>query len=163
MFVHRLLLPDDDLDRFDCGVTALNDWLTSHAQRAHQQGVVRVYVWVDDAEPDLVVAYTAIQPTQVAARGLSRSQSGGHSTVPGYLIAKLALERTLHGSGLGAELLVRSLEICVAAAKVGGGRIIVVDPIDGAAHDFYRHHDFAPTKDDGRLVMKVATAEAALG
>ena len=124
---------------------------------------MRVYVWVDDAEPDLVVAYTAIQPTQVAARVLSRSQSGGHSTVPGYLIAKLALERTLHGSGLGAELLVRSLEICVAAAKVGGGRIIVVDPIDGAAHDFYRHHDFAPTKDDGRLVMKVATAEAALG
>lgn len=48
-------------------------------------------------------------------------------------------------------------------AKVGGGRIIVMDPIDQAARDFYRHHDFVPTKGDDRLVMKVATAEAALG
>lgn len=162
MFLHRLLLPDDDLDGFDCGVASLNDWLASHAQRSHEQGVVRVYVWVDESEPDLVVAYTAIQPTQVAASNLSRTQSGDHSTVPGYLIAKLALDGTLHGSGLGAELLVRSLEKCVAAAKVGGGRIIVVDPIDAAARDFYLHHDFVPTKGDDRLVMKVATAEAAL-
>ena len=163
MLVHRPLLPDDDLERFDCGVVALDDWLASHAQRSHEQGVVRVYVWADEAAPELVIAYVAIQPTQVAASDLSRSQSGGDSTVPGYLIAKLALDRTLQGTGLGAELLVRSLETCVAAAKVGGGRIIVVDPIDEAARDFYLHHDFVPTKADGRLVMKVATAEAALG
>lgn len=98
----------------------------------------------------------------MAASDLRCRQSGGHSTAPGYLIAKLALDCTLHRSGLEAELLVRSLETCVAAAKVGGGRSIVVDPIDEAARDFYLHHDFIPTKGDDRLVMKVATAEAAL-
>ena len=80
------------------------------------------------------------------------------------LTDRLALRSSLEPlSPFSRELLVRSLETCVAAAKVGGGRIIVVDPIDQAARDFYRHHDFVPTKGDDRLVMKVATAEAALG
>lgn len=82
--------------------------------------------------------------------------------MPGYLIAKLALARGLQGSGHGAELLARSPGTCVAAAKVECGRVIVVDPIDDAAREFNPYHDFVSTNGDDRLVMKVATAEAAL-
>ena len=163
MFVLRPLRAGDDLSAFECGSDALTTWLTSTAHRAHDQGVVRVYVWVDESKPARVLGYSAIQPTQALAADLTRGQSGGHSTVPGYLIARLALDTTLHGQGLGSELLVRSLEVCVRAAGVGGGRIIVVDPIDDAARDFYLRHDFLPTKGDHRLAMKVATARSALG
>lgn len=163
MFALRLLRADDDLSEFDCGTEALTTWLTANARRAHDQGIVRVYVWVDESQPTRVLGYSALQPTQVLAADLTRSQSGGHTTVPGYLIARLALDTALHGQGLGSELLVRSLEVCVRAADVGGGRIIVVDPIDDAARDFYLRHDFHPSGGDHRLAMKVATARSALG
>ena len=164
MFVHRLLSPDDDVTGFDCGVASLDTWLHANAARSHQQGVARVHVWVDESEPQRVVAYTAIQPTQLASRHLSRGQAGGHTAVPGYLIARLALDRELHGSGLGAELLIRALEVCVDASMIGGGRIIAVDPIDDAAATFYTKFGFTPTKGPGdRLVMKMSTAAAAVG
>lgn len=163
MLLHRLLLPDDDVSDFDCGVPSLDRWLVANAARAHGQGIVRVYVWVDEGEPCRVVAYAAVQPTQVASTALSHAQAGGHSTVPGYLIARLALERTLHGDGLGAELLVRMLEVCVDASHIGGGRVVVVDPIDEAATAFYEKFGFTRTKGPGsRLVMKMTTAAAAL-
>ncbi|MDP4015341.1 MAG: hypothetical protein Q8P38_12100 [Candidatus Nanopelagicales bacterium] len=54
-----------------------------------------------------------------------------------------------------------ALEIITSVAERGGGRLIVVDAVNPAAESFYRHHDFTPTR-DGRLVMKIATARAAL-
>jgi hypothetical protein len=51
----------------------------------------------------------------------------------------------------------------VDAARRAGGRIIVVDAIDGAAKRFYEHHDFVPVPgDDHRLVLKLDTAAKAL-
>jgi hypothetical protein len=43
-----------------------------------------------------------------------------------------------------------------------GGRLIAVEALDDAAHRFYRHHDFQPVQRSRRLVMKIATARAAL-
>ena len=164
MFVHRLLSPDDDVTGFNSGVASLDHWLTANAARSHRQGVIRVYVWVDESEPQRVVAYTAIQPTRLTSGTLSRMQTGGHTNVPGYLIARLALDHRLHGTGLGAQLLIGTLEVCVDAAHVGGGRVIVVDPIGATAASFYENFGFTPTKGpSGRLVMKVSTAAAAIG
>jgi hypothetical protein len=46
------------------------------------------------------------------------------------------------GRGLGSALLVRALEIIVDAARLAGGKIVVVDAIDDAAILFYLHPDF---------------------
>lgn len=63
----------------------------------------------------------------------------------------------------GVELLVRKLQVCVDAAYIGSGRVIVVDPIDDAATEFYGAFGFVPTKGpSSRMVMKVSTAAAAL-
>src|SRR5699024_1632330 len=164
MWLQRHLAEDDELSDFDCGVEELNVWLREHARRPHRQRVVRVYVWVDEAEPHTVVAYAAIQPTQVTADDLTRGLGGGHSRVPGYLIARLGLHQELQGQGLGVQLLLGTLEVCVDASAVGGGRIIVIDPIDAATTTFYEKYGFVPTLGAGsRLVMKVATAAAAIG
>jgi predicted N-acetyltransferase YhbS len=91
-----------------------------------------------------------------------RSLTGGYSTIPGYLLARLALDVGLHGQGLGAELLVDALGRIVGAARAGGGRLIVVDAIDDQAKAFYRRHDFIPVDGAMRLYLKVATARTAL-
>ena len=105
------------------------------------------------------MAYHAIAPTQVARIDLpSRSLSAGYSRIPGYLIGRLALDHTLQGQGLGTQLLLDALERIVEAADRAGGRVIVVDAIDEAAHRFYRHHGFRGIEESNRLVMKLATA-----
>lgn len=147
---------------FDCGNELLGTWLRQHALRAQRANTARTSVWTAP-EDKRVVAYYSIAPTQILRHEVGGSFAAGYSVLPAYLLARLALDRSLHGQGLGAELLVDALETIVTAAGIGGGRLIVVDAIDESAAAFYRRHDFEPVKgNDRRLVMKVATARRAL-
>jgi GNAT superfamily N-acetyltransferase len=152
-----------DLAQLDCGHDELNQWLLHEALRAQAAGTAHTTVWTRPDDP-VVVAFHAIAPTQFMRTDLpSRSLSAGYSTIPGYLIARLALTQALHGQGLGTQLLLDALEQIVAAATNAGGRLIAVDALDGTAHSFYRHHDFQPIQSSRRLVMKIATARVVLG
>lgn len=152
-----------DLTCFDCGKEILNKWLQEQSHRAQDADTARTYVWTPEGS-DVVRAYYSIAPTQVVREGLTRAQSGGYSMIPAYLIGKLALDLSLRGQGLGAELLFDAVDKIVRASAAGGGRLIVVDALDDEAADFYRHHDFKPVKGNPhRLVMTVATARMALG
>lgn len=162
-WVSQPLAGDHDVVEFGSGNASLDRWLQRDALRAHRAGISRTTVWTAPRER-AVVAYHAIAPTQVARIELpSRSLSGGYSHVPGYLIGRLALDKALHGQGLGTQLLLDALERIVEAADRAGGRVIVVDAIDEPAHRFYRHHGFHGIESSNRLAMKLATAAAILG
>jgi ribosomal protein S18 acetylase RimI-like enzyme len=91
-------------------------------------------------------------------------RAGGYSRIPGYLIARLAIDTALRGQGYGEQLLLDALGKAVAASEIGAGRLIVVDAIDDEATAFYEHYHFVPVrKRERRLVMKVSTAAKALG
>lgn len=157
----EMLGEDHELGAFDCAVASLNQWLTGQARRAQAADTARTYVWADDEGS--VVAYYSIAPTQVFRSDLTGGLAGGYSVVPAYLLARLALDRTLRGRGYGSDLLVDALTTVVHASGTGAGRLIVVDAIDDKAASFYRRHDFIPVGNSNRLVMKVSTARAALG
>ncbi len=111
------------------------------------------------------MAYFAITPTQVnrADDGLSRAASGGLERVPVFLIAKLAVDKSIASRGNGRQLVLDAISRVVQAARLGGGRLIVVDAIDERAAAFYRKLDFVPVCNrPHRLYMKVATARRAL-
>ena len=151
-----------DLAQLSCGHDELDQWLLHEALRAQSAGTAHTTVWTG---PDglVVVAFHTIAPTQFMRTDLpSRSFSAGYSTVPGYLIARLALAQALHGQGIGTQLLLDALERIVTAATNAGGRLVAVDALNDAAHSFYRYHDFQPIQGSGRLLMTVATARAAV-
>lgn len=161
-WISQRLSEHHELAQLNCGRDELDRWLLCEALRAQTAGVAHTTVWT---RPDdlVVVAFYAIAPTQFMRTDLpSRSLSAGFSTIPGYLIARLALSQALHGRGLGTQLLLDALERIVAAATNAGGRLIAVDAIDDAAHSFYRHHNFQPIQGSRRLVLKIATARTAL-
>ncbi len=84
--------------------------------------------------------------------------------MPAILLAKLALDQSVQGQGLGSDLLVFAIRTIVEAARRAGGRLVIVDAIDDAARCFYEHHDFVLLPgDDRRLVLKLSTAAKALG
>ncbi len=153
-------LGDHRLDAFSCGDTELDDWLKHHARGATGQGT-RTYVFVDDAD---VVGYFAIAPHYLRrADTPPKIGRGAPAQIPTILLAKLALSQSVQGQGVGAELLVFALRTIVEAAQRAGGRLVVVDAIDDAAHRFYERHDFeALPGDERRLVLKLSTAAKAL-
>ena len=152
-----------DLTNFECGNDELSTWLIRHSQTATGHGT-RTTVVIDD-ETGRLSGYFSIAPHLLEREALPRSVArGAPREIPAVLLVKLALSHELHGTGLGAELLVAALREIVRAARVAGGKLVVVDAIDEAAAAFYEHHDFqrVPGQAD-RLVMKLSSAARALG
>lgn len=162
-WISDVLSARHELDAFDCGVPSLNDWLTLQAARAQKSGTANTYVWTA-ADRTRVRAYYAITPHLVRRDEISGGLAGGVSSVPAYLLARLALDRCLRGQGPGGELLHDALDRIVKAAEIASGRLVVVDAIDDTAAKFYRKYDFQPVNDNPhRLVIKIATIRRALG
>jgi GNAT superfamily N-acetyltransferase len=139
-------------------VPSLNDWLRRTAITAQAKGVTVTDVRADAGR---VVAYYSVSPTAVVSDGLPRGATTGLDVIPGYLLGRLALDRSLQGQGMGERLLVHALERIVRAADEGGGRLVVVDAIDDAAAGFYEHFGFVRIAGTMRLFMKVATIREA--
>ncbi len=161
-FVSEVLTDGHHLEGFDCGRESLNAWLVGQGLRAQASRTARTYVWTQ-AGSAAVMAYYSIAPTQVVRADLPSARlAGGYSVIPAYLLARLALDRALHGQGLGGQLLLDALDRIAIAAGHGGGRLVVVDALDDAADAFYRRHDFVAVAGTSRLYLKVTTAEAVL-
>jgi GNAT superfamily N-acetyltransferase len=80
------------------------------------------------------------------------------------LLARLALDRSLQGQGLGGELLLDALSRAVQASEIAAARLMVVDAIDDSAAAFYEHHGFVLVPGNRqRLVQKMSDIAAALG
>lgn len=129
-------------DRFDSGVSALDDWLRGTATVAAAAGTAATWVL---CRGKTVVGYYALAMGSVErGQAPSRLSRGQPDPLPVLLLARLALDRSEHGSGLGADLLRDALVRAVAGAHHYGARALVVDAIDDRAASFYRHHGFLP-------------------
>ena len=148
-YLSRLLGGNDDCTGFLCGNGLLDRWFHTEAKRAHLAGVCTVTVWVAKAT-GTIAAFYAISPTQASrmADHLPRSLHGGYSTVPGYRIGRLAVDKDHQGQGVGTQLLYDALLTVVTAAEAVGGRVIVIDPIDQRAAAWYDSLGFVATMPD---------------
>lgn len=155
-------LADHDLNQFDCGNAELDEWLRRHARSATGAGT-RTYVLVD--HEGAVVGYFAITPHLLEREDAPRRFARGAARqIPAILLAKLALDSSVQGQGLGAELLIHALATIVAAARRAGGRVVLVDAIDDDARAFYEHYDFLALPDRlDRLMIRLSTVAKALG
>jgi len=91
----------------------------------------------------------------------SRLRRGQPDPVPVLLIARLGLDRSVQGRGLGADLLRDALIRAVAGAHQYGARAVVLDALDETAAAFYTHHGFLPLS-ERRLYRRITDIERAL-
>lgn len=163
--------PNLDLEGidFDCGVPDYNDWLVKHASTAARSGSASVYLMFEAAQDGAtsrlsrVVGYFTINPTSVAKVDAPKTVQGGlMRAAPGWMIGKLALDKSLRGQDppLGPQLVLAALAQVVEAANRGGGQVIVVDADNADLIAFYERCGFLSTGVEGqlRLYMKVSTA-----
>jgi GNAT superfamily N-acetyltransferase len=62
--------------------------------------------------------------------------------IPVIVLARLAVDRTVQGRGLGAWLLFDALQRCLGAADQIGVRAVLVHALNESAKKFYLRHDF---------------------
>lgn len=161
-WVSEALVPEHRLETFDSGQGVLDEWLRSSAARAQSMRTARTFVW--HSGDAVVVAYYSLAAHLVLRADVPRRVGhGSPGSIPAILLARLALHRSLHGRGLGGELLCDALSRAVAASDIAAARVVVVDAIDEAAAGFYVHHGFvAIPGGTRRLVQKVSDVAAAL-
>lgn len=161
----ELLGPDHSLEAFDCGVGSLSSWLREHARAAAGAGSARTYV-LGDTEQGRVVGFHALcaasvsrqEATERALRGMPRHP------IPAVLLARLAVDRSVQGRGLGAFLLRDAMARSLAASAQLGVRVMLVHALDEGARDFYLHHGFEPSSTDPmNLQLMVKDVRASLG
>lgn len=161
-FVSERLASSHQLNSFVSGVAALDSWLRQSASHAQAMRTAQTFVW--HSGDGVVVAYFSLAAHLVVRANLpQRVGRGSPDAIPAILLARLALDQSLHGGGLGGELLWDTLSRACAASEVAAARLIVVDAYDGRAGAFYEHHGFVGVPGNPhRLVQKTSDVVAAL-
>jgi len=141
--VHRVEARDD-FDGFDCGVPALDEWLKRFARSDQRAGASVTYVLSREQQ---IVGFYTLAPHTVESEEAPRRLGVGlprQRPIPVILLARLALDRSVQGIGLGGDLLKDALARCAAAADDIGGRAVLVHAKDAAAAEFYQRYGFVP-------------------
>jgi len=156
--------PDHVLEGFDCGRASLDAWLIRHARQAAAAGSARTYV-VIDSEQQRVVGYHALTPAGLERQAATARVIKGmpQYPIPVVLLARLAVDRSVAGRGLGAWLLRDAMLRTFASSQVIGVRAMLVHAIDEHARAFYLRHGFEPSVSDPlHLMILIKDIAAAL-
>jgi len=149
------------LGALDSGVEELDRWLSVDALDAQRRRTSRTFVH-DNPNGD-VLAYYSLAAHLLQQEGLPRRLARGEPRqIPAVLLARLALDRTLQGRGLGGALLADALLRVATVSETVAARYVVVDAIDERAASFYEHFGFRRIPDTLRLVQSLNDIASAL-
>jgi GNAT superfamily N-acetyltransferase len=151
------LSAEHDLSTFDSGEPALDDWLRRRAQQNESSGASRTYVVCVGRQ---VVGYYTLAVGAIAhAEAPGRIRRNMPDPVPVMVLGRLAVDKTVHGQGVGTGLLRNAVLRTVQAAEIAGIRAILVHAISEAARRFYEKYGFIASSLDPMTVM-ITVAEA---
>ena len=137
------------LEGLDCGTASMNRWLLDHARQSSSAGSARTYVVVD-AEQQRVVGYHALAAAAVSpADATIRARRGQPKhPIPAVLLARLAVDVSVQGRGLGAFLLRDAMTRALSASEQIGARVLLVHALHEQARSFYERWGFERSPTD---------------
>ncbi len=159
----RAIRPRHEREGFDCGKPSLNDFLHSLVGQYEKRGLGRTYVAVLEREKRVQGYYTlASGGVDAASLPPKQAKKLPRHTVPVVLLARLAVDQSVHGQGLGRLLLRDALDRSVALSEELGMHAVVVDALDADAKAFYDRFGFMPLLDNAlRLFLPSSTIRSA--
>jgi GNAT superfamily N-acetyltransferase len=149
------------LEDFISGETSLVDWLKRRARANQASGASRTYVVCEDLK---VMGYYALASgalTVETAPGKFRRNMP--DPIPVVVLARLAVDRSYQGRGVGRALFGNGARRIVHAAYAIGIRGIVVHAISEEARKFYLAIGFDPCpREPMTLVVTLSDVRAAI-
>jgi GNAT superfamily N-acetyltransferase len=154
-----------DRSAFDCGDEALNEFLRRYARQSHERGGAKTFLAIADADNKTILGFYSLSPAsvdyarapEIIRRGLARID------VPGFRLARLAVDRRQQGEGLGGQLLLAAGRRCLLASAEVGGIVLVIDAKNERVARWYASYGAVPLLDAPlSLLLPLATVETAL-
>lgn len=141
--------PRHDVSGFDCGSEAQTRWLRQIARTAQATATARTYV-VSPAGENRVVGYHALAAASVSHEDAPPAllKSAGRSPIPIILLARLGVDVSAQGQGLGTALVKDAMLRASQAAEIVGARALLIHAESDQARAFYLHlaeFDVSPT------------------
>ena len=135
------------VDAFDCGEPALTRFLTRFSLSSQQSNAAATYVGLAD---DQVIGFYSLVVGEVQYEGAPERLIKGlaHHPVPLMLLARLAVDQSWQGRGIGAGLLKDAMLRTLQAADIAGIRALAVHAKNEGARAFYQHFDFIDSSSD---------------
>ena len=154
-----------DRVRFDCGSSALNEYLQRYARQNHESGGAKTFVAVRPEVPTVVLGYYSISPGAIAfaETPATITKELGRYDVPVFRLGRLAVSLSMQGRGLGGDLLLSAGERALAVAQEVGGVALAIDAKDERAAAWYERFGAMRLVDDPlKLVLALETIRATL-
>lgn len=148
---------------FDCGKPPLNDFLRTLVNQYEKRDLGRTYVAClgDDRR---VLGYYTLAGGAIEAESLPAKQSKKlpRHPLPVVLLARLAVDRSVHGKGLGGILLRDAMTRSLDLSEKLGVHALIVDALDAEARTFYERFGFMSLTDaEMRLFLPIGTIRSA--
>jgi GNAT superfamily N-acetyltransferase len=147
--------PRHNVEHFECGREQLDRWLHAYAGQGQRRDTARTFVVCRQGETDVVGYYTLVasqveqrEATDEVQRGTSK-----HFPIPVCLIARLAVDRSSQGAGLGRSLLLDALKRTERASRSVAMRAVLVHALDEEAAAFYARFGFKPVSAEPLTLM----------
>ena len=155
----RKLARTDVREGFRSGATELDEWLIKYAWQNQQANNATTYVIT---RGDRIVGYYAVTMAAVARLDAPEPlQKGRPAQIPCILLARLAVDQSCQGEGLGWELVRDALIRSVQLSRSIGAAAVLVHCRDDAAKAFYqRIGDFLQSPvEDLHLMVPIKVLE----
>jgi len=136
-------------EAFDCGDKTLNKFLKHHARKSHEKGGAKTFLAVDDTDSKKILGFYSLSPASVAyertpeivKRGLARHE------IPVFRLARLAVDCSVQGQGLGGQLLLAAGRRCLLVATQAGGVALLIDARNEQVAEWYASYGAIPLLD----------------
>jgi GNAT superfamily N-acetyltransferase len=133
-----------ELEAFSCGVESLDQWLKRFARTNQQSDLTTTYVV---HRKKRVLGYYSLTAGSVNREAAPARVAKGAPNHPigVVLLARLAVDESEKGTGLGRALLKDALVRSASAADIIAVRAVLVHALNEEAKRFYMRFDFEPS------------------
>lgn len=133
---------------FSCGLPELDRYLARQAGQDVRRRIARVFVCTA-GETDAVLGFYTLSALSIDLASLPErlSRKLPRHPVPCALIGRLAVDRPVHGRGLGRMLLADAVKRTVAAGETVAMHALIVEVANNDAKRFYERFGFVPLTD----------------
>lgn len=136
---------------FSSGAASLDAWLKSRAMKNQQTGASRTFVVCDGHR---VFGYYALASSAIAMREApGRFRRNMPDPIPVVVLARLAIDRSVQGRGVGRALVRDAALRVLQAGDAIGIRGMVVQALTDEARAFYQRLGFEPSPIESMLLM----------
>lgn len=143
----------------------MNEFLRRYARKSHDRGGAKTFLAIDNADSKTILGFYSLSPAsveyartpEIVRQGLSRHD------VPGFRLARLAVDRRFQARGIGGQLLLAAGRRCLLAAAEVGGVVLVIDAKNESVARWYASYGAVPLLDSPlSLLLPLKTIDVVL-